>query len=86
MKESWTHQLRSVQNALFHLNAIRIAFLDSDSISSNVQATSIQKFSRVPLGCIFCHFARYAISVPQLYVNKNQDFIPMNKLDAIKMQ
>ena len=50
---SWKLQRRSIQNALFHRNAIRSAFLYSDSISSTVQATGIQKISRRALGCNF---------------------------------
>ena len=66
-----THQRRSIQNVLFFRNAIRSAFLYSGSISSTVQATSMQIFSRRALGCnFFRHFARYAISVPQLHVMK----------------
>ena len=54
--------INGVPYKMFNQNAIRSAFLYSGSISSTVQATSMQKFSRK----FFGYFARYASSVPQL--------------------
>ena len=48
--------------------AILAAMLYSGFISCTILTISIQKSSRIPLGCIFCVFARYTTSVPRLRI------------------